>query len=238
LGERRDTREVRAWDWPTRAFHWTLVFCVVNAWASIRFAAHFGDDTLRWHRWNGYAILVLVVFRLIWGFSGSSTSRFSAFITWPWRALGYGLDMLRGRPRHFLGHNPLGSWMVVALLLAVAGQAVGGLYSIDHNEIIAGPLKRTIDHDLALLVGKWHTWFFNVIVGIVCVHILANALYGALKGEPLILAMMTGRKPRSTYEDQAEAEIPDTVGFRALLSLAAAAVIVFGGITLLGGRVM
>lgn len=238
MSDRRDQREVRAWDWPTRAFHWTLVLCIVNAWASIQFAARVGDNSLVWHRWNGYAILVLVVFRLIWGIAGSSTARFSGFVRWPWHAAGYALDLLRGRSRHFLGHNPLGSWMVLILLAAVAAQAIGGLYSIDHNEIIAGPLKRTIDHDLAIVVGKWHAWFFNVLVGLACVHILANALYGAVKGEPLILAMMTGRKPRWTYEDQAEAQIPDTAGFRAVLSLAAAAAIVFGGITLLGGRIL
>jgi cytochrome b len=128
--------------------------------------------------------------------------------------------------------------MVLVLLGALFGQAVGGLYSIDHNEIIAGPLKRTIDHDLALVIGKWHTWFFNVIVGLVCVHILANALYGAFKGEPLIQAMMTGHKPKWDYADQAEAAIPDNVGLRAAVALAMAAAIVFGGITVLGGRIV
>jgi cytochrome b len=234
----RGAREVRAWDWPTRAFHWSLVFCIVNAWASIQFAARVGDNMLIWHRWNGYAILVLIVFRVLWGFVGSSTARFKAFIRWPWHAAGYALDLLRGRSRSFLGHNPLGAWMIVALLVAVAGQAIGGLYTMDHNEIIAGPLKRTIDHDLALLIGKWHVWFFNVIVALVCVHILANAFYGTFKGEPLILAMMSGRKPRHVYEDQQELVSPANVGARAALCLLAAVVIVFGGIVALGGRIL
>jgi cytochrome b len=232
------SRNVRAWDWPTRAFHWCLVLLVFNAWASIQFAARVGDNNLVWHRWNGYAILTLIVFRLIWGFAGSSTARFSAFVTWPWTALAYAFAMLGGRSKHYLSHNPLGGWMVLVLLAALFGQAVGGLYSIDHNEIIAGPLKRTIDHDLALVIGKWHTWFFNVIIGLVCVHILANALYGVFKGEPLIEAMMTGNKPRLEYADQSEARVADNVGFRALIALALAAVIVFGGISLMGGRIL
>jgi cytochrome b len=126
---------VKAWDWPTRAFHWTLVFCIVSAWASFKLADRIGDPTLIWHRWNGYFILILLVFRLIWGFVGSSTSRFTAFVTWPWNALTYGLDMMRGKKRPFLGHNPLGTWMILALLAAVGIQGSLGLFSLEHNEL-------------------------------------------------------------------------------------------------------
>ncbi|MGL5447885.1 MAG: cytochrome b/b6 domain-containing protein, partial [Rhabdaerophilum sp.] len=66
--------QIQTWDWPTRAFHWLLVLCLFSAWASHKFAPAFGDLTLKWHRWNGYAILVLLVFRFIWGFVGSSTA--------------------------------------------------------------------------------------------------------------------------------------------------------------------
>jgi cytochrome b len=231
-------RSVQAWDWPTRAFHWTLVFCVASAWASFRFADRIGDPTLIWHRWNGYALLVLVVFRLIWGFVGSSTSRFKAFVTWPWNAASYGLDMLRGRKRAFLGHNPLGAWMILMLLSAVALQGALGLFSLEHNEIVAGPLKRLVAHELSEKITKWHVWFFNVILALAAVHITANALYGLVKKEPLIRAMVTGVKPAEPYEDQNEAEIASGVGLRALLSLLMAAGIVFGGIIALGGRIL
>jgi cytochrome b len=186
-------RTVRAWDWPTRAFHWTLVFCIVSAWVSFRLADRIGDPTLIWHRWNGYALLVLIVFRVIWGFVGSSTSRFAAFVTWPWSAAGYALDMLRGRKRMFLGHNPLGTWMILALLAAVAAQGMLGLFSLEHNELVAGPLKRLIAHEMSEKVTKWHVWFFNVILALAAVHIAANALYGLVKNEPLIRAMVTGK---------------------------------------------
>jgi cytochrome b len=227
-------RNVKAWDWPTRAFHWTLVFCIVSAWASFRLADRIGDPTLIWHRWNGYAILVLVVFRLIWGFVGSSTSRFTAFVTWPWNAAAYGFDMLRGRKRLFLGHNPLGTWMILALLAAVAAQGMLGLFSLEHNELVAGPLKRLIAHELSEKVTKWHVWFFNVILALAAVHIAANALYGLVKKEPLIRA----RKPAEAYEDEDEAVIAEAVGFRALVVLLMAAGIVFGGIIAAGGRIL
>jgi cytochrome b len=231
-------RSVKAWDWPTRAFHWTLVFCVISAWASFRLADRVGDPTLIWHRWNGYALLILIVFRLIWGFVGSSTSRFAAFVTWPWTAARYAFDMLRGSKRAFLGHNPLGAWMILALLAAVATQGLLGLFSLEHNELVAGPLKRLIAHETSEKVTKWHVWFFNVILALAAVHIAANALYGLVKKEPLIRAMVTGAKPAEAYEDQNEAEIASGVGFRALLSLLIAAGIVFGGIIALGGRIL
>lgn len=229
---------MRVWDWPTRAFHWALVICIISAWASAEFAAKLGDPTLKWHRWNGYAILVLITFRLIWGVAGSSTARFSTFIRSPIAAARYGLDLLKGKPRHFLGHNPLGAWMILALLTAVAAQAILGLYTLEHNEITAGPLKRTISDAMTERVSWLHVRGFNVILALVCVHVLANSLYGLLKGEPLIQAMVTGRKPPKLYEDQPEMQPASALAVRAGLSLLAAIMIVFGTITLLGGRIL
>jgi cytochrome b len=231
-------QNVKAWDWPTRAFHWTLVLCIVSAWASFKLADRIGDPTLIWHRWNGYTILVLLVFRVIWGFVGSSTSRFSAFVTWPWHAAGYAFDLVRGGKRPFLGHNPLGAWMILALLSAVAVQGMLGLFSLEHNELVAGPLKRLIAHELSEKVTKWHVWFFNVILAMVALHITANVLYGLVKKDPLIRAMVTGRKPAEVYEDQSEAQIVPAVGMKAFVSLLIAGCIVFGGIVLAGGRIL
>jgi cytochrome b len=229
---------VRAWDWPTRAFHWALVFGVVSAFASFRFADRIGDPMLVWHRWNGFALLVLVVFRLLWGVAGSSTARFRTFVTWPWTVLSYLRDLASGRGRRFLGHNPLGGWMVLTLLLGVAVQGGLGLFSLEHNELVAGPLKRLVSHETSEAITKLHVQGFNVILGLVAIHVSANVLYGLVKKEPLITAMITGNKPRESYEDQNEAEFPTRVGARAAACLCLAAIIVFGGITLLGGRIL
>lgn len=227
---------VRAWDLPTRLFHWSLVLLVADAWVSRRYAAFFHDDTLLWHRWNGYAILVLVVFRLLWGFAGSSTARFGSFIRWPWRALGYLRDTLAGRERHYLGHNPLGAWMIIALLLAVTVQGVLGLYLMDEDGILYGPLQRTISDGWANTFWRWHLQGFNVILLVVGVHVVANSLYALLRRDPLVRAMVTGRKPAAAYEDAPHAAIVPHANLRALGCLILACVIVFGGIVALGGR--
>jgi cytochrome b len=213
------------------------VFCIVSAWASFKFADKIGDPTLIWHRWNGYAILVLVVFRLLWGFAGSSTSRFSAFVTWPWKALRYGLDLLAGKKRQFLGHNPLGSWMILVLLLAVAVQGTLGLFSLEHNELVAGPLKRLVSHETSEAITKLHVKGINVIMALVGLHITANVLYGWLKKDPLIKAMVTGKKPSDDYEDAREMVPAASVALRAAICMAAAVGIVFGAIIMLGGRI-
>lgn len=228
---------VRAWDWPTRAFHWALVFGIISAWASFKLADRIGDPTLIWHRWNGYFILVLIVFRLIWGFVGSSTSRFSAFVKWPWTALRYGGDLLRGKERRYLGHNPMGTWMILALLGAVSVQGVLGLFSLEHNEIVAGPLKRLIAHETSEAITKLHVQGINVILAMVALHITANVLYGVVKKDPLIRAMVTGSKPAEPYEDEREAVIRPGVTLRAIVCFGVAAAIVFGTITALGGRI-
>ena len=232
------TASVKAWDWPTRAFHWLLVLAIVSAWASFKLADRIGDPTLIWHRWNGYMILVLVTFRLIWGFVGSSTSRFSSFVTWPWNALRYAIDSARGRSGAYLGHNPLGTWMILVLLAGVVIQATLGLFSLEHNEIVAGPLKRLIAHETSEKITKLHGQGINLIALLVAVHVSANLIYGIVKKEPLIRAMVTGRKPAESYLDEAEAVIAGNVTLRAVVCLVMAIGIVFGGITALGGRIL
>ncbi|MGL4727805.1 MAG: cytochrome b/b6 domain-containing protein, partial [Bosea sp. (in: a-proteobacteria)] len=188
-----DNGTVRVWDWPTRLFHWLLVACIFFAWASFEFAGKIGDPTLKWHRWNGYAILVLVVFRLIWGLVGSSTARLSTLMRPPQVTLQYAIDTLWGRAGSYLGHNPLGACMIIVLLAAVLTQGVLGLYTLEHNEITAGPLKRTISDALTERVSWLHVRGFKLILALVAIHVLANSLYQLFKRDPLIKAMITGR---------------------------------------------
>ena len=232
------SRMVRAWDLPTRLFHWGLVFGIASAWVSFEFAAKLCDPTLRWHRWNGYFVLTILVFRLFWGLFGSSTARFSSFMNWPWTALGYLRDSLAGRHRRFLGHNPAGTWMIVILFLAVLAQAALGLFTLEHNEVTAGPLQRLILDDEAMtkLIQTLHGRGFSVILGLVGVHVAANIAYQAMAKDKLISAMVTGRKPAADYEDHTEATGGSSLA--AFVCLAAAIIVVFGGITLAGGRIV
>ncbi len=229
---------VRAWDLPTRLFHWSLVVCITSAWVSFEYASALGDPTLKWHRWNGYAILILLVFRILWGVVGGSTSRISAFVTWPWTALRYLADTFRGRHRAYLGHNPAGSWMIILLVCAVLAQAVLGLFTLEHNEITAGPLQRLIldDERLTALVQLLHRRGFYIILALAALHVVANLAYQFVARDQLVTAMVTGRKPAADYEDQSEAT-GGSAGVAAICLVAATA-LVFGTIILLGGRIV
>jgi cytochrome b len=116
---------VRVWDPLVRLLHWSLVAALVVAW----FTRHGGG---RVHEVAGYVVIVVVIIRCIWGFAGPRYARFAQFVRSPAATLRYGLQMLaRREPRH-LGHNPLGAWMIVALLAAaLAAAGTGWLYTTD-----------------------------------------------------------------------------------------------------------
>ena len=233
------TPKVRAWDIPTRVFHWSLVLLIVNSWASFQFAEAFADNTMKWHRYNGYTILVLLVWRVLWGFVGSSTSRWSAFLRWPWVTAQYAFDTLRGRERPFLGHNPLGSYMIMALLGAVGVQAVLGLMTVEHNDVTWGPLYKLVSEANQKRVSYFHVRLLNYLIWpLIVAHVTANIIYAVWKKDPLIRAMVTGAKPAGDYEDQAEAVITKRPILRALVCLGLAAVIVFGTIAALDGKIL
>lgn len=229
--------KVRAWDLPTRLFHWLLAALIAAAWASWRYSEALGDPTLSYHRWIGHAVLVLLVFRILWGFVGSSTSRFSAWLYWPWTAAAYLFSLLSGRSRPYLGHTPVGSYMILALIAVTTAQAFLGLLTVEHNDVTAGPLYRLISEDRQQQIGNWHRWmFYWVILPLVAIHILANVLYGLVKKDPLITGMITGRKPAADYADGQEATISGRPMLRAVACLAVATAAVFGTIVALGGK--
>lgn len=228
---------VVAWDLPTRLFHWSLVLAVALAWASVEFAEQIRDPLLKWHRWTGIAILVLLTWRLLWGVLGSSTARFASFVRGPATVLRYAKGLAgRGR-RRYLGHNPLGAYMVLALLGLVGAHALLGLFTVEHNDLTAGPLYRLISEDAVKQVSRLHrTMFDNVLLPLIVLHVAANVLYSLLKREPLVPAMITGKKPVADYDDAAEARLVERPLLRAAFLLAVSAVIVIGTIKMLGGR--
>ncbi|WP_072389446.1 cytochrome b/b6 domain-containing protein [Hyphomicrobium sp. CS1BSMeth3] len=230
-GEASERPRVRVWDGPTRLFHWSLVILIALAYATRK-----ANPDLVWHMRIGYAILILITFRILWGFVGSSTSRFSAFAYAPWTAVRYGIDFLLRRPRHFLGHNPLGGTVVFILLGLVAAQGLLGLFSYDdHTDLHGGPLTSKVSEATVALATRWHIWLFDILLIVIALHILASFAYAIWKREDLIGPMITGRKRRKDFEDQPEAQIASPLV--ALLCLILAAAIVLGGITLAGGKI-
>ncbi|MDX2308211.1 MAG: cytochrome b/b6 domain-containing protein [Hyphomicrobium sp.] len=230
---------VAAWDAPTRIFHWSLVILIVSAWATFQLTEVMGDPRLTWHRWNGLLLLTLIVWRLLWGIAGPPHARFASFLKGPGAIAGYLRDLAAGRPRRFLGHNPAGGLMVVSLIALVATIGSLGLFAVEHNDLATGPLYRLVGNDIAKVLTGWHRFLFEpVLIALVVLHIGVNVTYTFVKRDPLIPAMITGRKPAADYED-AGALAPmsaEAIRFRAFGCLALASAIVFGGLTALGGR--
>jgi cytochrome b len=188
----KNDRKVRVWDLPVRLFHWTLVVLLVVSY----FTGRAGGEWMKFHFWSGYTILTLILFRIVWGFVGSTTARFTHFVKGPSAAIAHLGELLgSGRPRE-VGHNPVGGAMVVALLLAVLLQVTAGFFSADTD-------MGTVNGPLALLVAdKWveratafHKFWINVLLWMVALHVLAAIVYLVWKRQNLIGAMLTGHKP-------------------------------------------
>ncbi len=180
---------VRVWDLPLRLFHWSLLGAVLGLFVTAKLGA------MQWHFYLGYAVLALLMFRLIWGIVGSQYARFASFPPHPmaaWRAL-------RGEKSLNLGHNPLGAFSVYALLAALAFQAISGLFSND--DIAAeGPLVVKVSKALSDQITGLHKANEAVIVGLVLLHIGAIVYYRYVKKEPLIGAMIHGDKHAASGE--------------------------------------
>ena len=171
----------RVWDLPVRLVHWLLAALIAFSWWSVHHH-HTG-----WHIWSGCAILTLLVFRILWGFVGSSTARFSSFVRGPGAVAAYWRGKWTG-----IGHNPLGAVSVLALLAAVAVQVGLGLVSEDEDGIFMGPLAGLVSTDASDKARDLHELWFNVILALVALHLLAIAYY-RLRGRKLTLPMVTGR---------------------------------------------
>ncbi len=169
------------WDLPTRICHWLLVVCLPAAWLAVEL------DWLQVHEWLGYTVLVLVVSRIIWGFVGSQHSRFSDFLVGPRAVLAY----LRGENPASVGHNPLGSWSVLLLLLLLLTQAVSGLFNSD-DVFFTGPLYYALDAGMRDTMGLVHEVAFNLLLGLVALHIAAVIYHQRWRREPLVQAMLRG----------------------------------------------
>ncbi len=189
------THRIRIWDLPTRLFHWLFVLALVAAWAVADLEPEipgYGETDLPEHMLIGYGVLVLLLFRIIWGFVGSETARFSRFVRGPKAAFEHVRALRRGEP-HPAGHNPLGGWMVVALLVVTAVQAGSGLFAADDIWTSAILADEVSDSTQEFLDGIHHQ-AFDVLVILAGLHILAVLAHKWIGRENLVPAMVTGRR--------------------------------------------
>lgn len=211
-------KRVLVWDLPTRLFHWCLVALIAASWLT----GEMGE--MEWHMRSGIAILTLVLFRLLWGIMGSTTARFTQFVSSPMTALGYARSLVAGKADRYFGHNPLGGWMVVALLALILSQASTGLFSND-DIFTEGPLYHLVTKSTSDWLTGIHKTLFNVLLACAALHIAAAFFYLIVKKDNLILPMISGRKRASDAGEDVQFVLRSSL--LALLSLAVAAALVW-----------
>lgn len=185
------------WDLPVRVMHWALALATAGAWLT----QNLEGDWFRWHSWCGYAVLVLVLTRIAWGFVGTRHARFTAFVRGPRAALRYLRGLVRGDAPAHAGHNPLGAWMVVVLLALLLVQAVTGLFANDQI-MNTGPLFGYVTGARSDALSRLHASLVNWILAAVLLHVLAVFAYLAGKRIDLITPMFTGRKSETAVRPQ------------------------------------
>ncbi len=178
---------VRLWDAPVRIVHWLLVVLIGFSWWA-------SDDHLEWHRWSGYAIIGLVLFRIYWGFAGGGAARFASFVKGPRAILAYVSTLGAREPSQVPGHNPLGALSVLAILAALIVQVTTGLFSVDVDGFESGPLSDRVSFETGRVFAGLHETSFRVIQVLVALHVLAVVYYLVWKRSNLIAAMITGRR--------------------------------------------
>lgn len=177
---------VRVWDWLVRLLHGVLVAAVVVAWTST-----LGLGFAWAHEAAGYSAAAVIGIRVVWGFCGSRYARFSQFLRSRREVLHYARQLCAGHEPRYIGHNPLGGWMVVLLLALVAGLGVTGwLYTTDAFWGMAW-LDRL--HDAL----AWALLVFATL------HVAGVALTSLRHRENLAAAMLNGRKAAPAPGDQA-----------------------------------
>lgn len=172
-------RRILVWDAPTRTFHWlqAISFCV----------AYFTSDSERYrdiHVAAGYVLLGLLVFRLLWGFIGTRYARFVSFLFKPGEIVTYLMSLAKGKPEHYLGHNPAGSvsvWLLLALGLFLSVTGVMALQDDASDAVI-----------------EMHGIATNVMLAVVFLHIIGVFVSSVLHRENLVRSMITGFKPSTS----------------------------------------
>jgi len=183
---------IRVWDLPIRLFHWLLVLCIAGSFISV----NLGGNAIQWHAYFGYSILTLLIFRMIWGFVGSTHARFASFVPTK-KAV---LDYLQGSSPRVLGHNPLGALSVFALLFALSVQVTTGLF-VDDEIAFQGPFAKYVSSSVVSLFSQIHEANQVVIYTLIAIHIAAIWAYKRFKGENLIKPMINGDKEIDPSEE-------------------------------------
>ncbi len=233
---------IRVWDLPTRIFHWLLFLGVLVALVT---GEEGEEGVLSFHQIFGFLVMALLIFRLAWGLVGTRHVRFRSFIRGPRTVLTYGRALMRFAPPASLGHNPLGGWMVVLLLvdlIVVIGTGLfagegeeseereGGEAGENENDVEAGgggglseggPFADSVSPGTADFLSGVHEVFANLLIALIIVHVLGVLLDWLLTRDNLIRAMITGEKALKPGFDPSQAIGSSRLSLAIPLALAA-----------------
>ncbi len=190
-GKALETRATTVvWDLPVRIFHWALVLLV----GSQIVTATIGGNAMEYHALGGCTILTLVLFRILWGFAGGTHARFGDFVRGPSAVAHYAQQLIKGAVATHRGHNPLGGWSVVLMLVSLTVQATTGLFAND-DVMMEGPLAKHVTEDTSAMFTAIHDINAGILLTLISLHILAVLFYLLRRKQNLIGPMFTGRKP-------------------------------------------
>jgi cytochrome b len=180
-------RPMKVWDLPVRLFHWAIVLLILAAWVT-QYA-----NRMDLHMWIGECILALLLFRVVWGFIGSDTARFTRFLRSPVAAVRHLAHLRRREPDREIGHNAAGGWMVLVMLVLIGVQTGTGLFSNDDGDT-EGPLMHLVSKEQSDWLSHIHHLNFIAIEVAIALHVLAIIAYAVLKRQNLVRPMVTGTK--------------------------------------------
>lgn len=216
----KSVEKILVWDLPLRLFHWLLVIAILAAW----FTSKQEGEMVEQHMLIGYFILSLVIFRLLWGVFGTKHARFKHFIPTPKKLTGYIKQTESTSTNKYAGHNPLGSLMVIAMIVLLLLQASSGLF-INDDIFSSGPYHSSVSSDVAKFMKFIHHNAFDLILALTIFHLIAIGFYWLKKKNNLVIPMITGKKPADqvSYSDQ----IPHSQIIRALIIAIAVGVFIY-----------
>ncbi|MGI1986891.1 cytochrome b/b6 domain-containing protein [Shewanella glacialipiscicola] len=186
---------IKVWDLLIRIFHWSLV-----GFFALAYLTEGEDEWMIIHSYAGYSILILLVFRLLWGVMGTHYARFSNFVTRPKEVLVYLKGLIAGNAKDYIGHNPAGAMMIVALIISIAITGFSGmaLYATDGHGPLATSFFATWPEGA---IKEVHEFFANFTVFLVVIHVGGVIVSSLLHKENLVRAMLTGKKQRPVEQE-------------------------------------
>jgi cytochrome b len=175
------------WDWQVRIGHWLMVILVIACWWTAE------NHHIDYHRYCAYALLGIVLFRIYWGFFGSSTARFTQFLQSPSAVFRYIKNLPQRDALATPGHNALGGYSALLLWFLLLVQISLGLFAIDVDGFEGGPFADYLSFNVSRAITEWHEITFNVLLGFIALHIIAVIYYLLWRRQSLTATMIHGK---------------------------------------------